>query len=188
LLRARANCLIPCMPSQLHQQTGPHGASPDTTPHQVGWTVKGLAVLSCVGSRGPVADTLLTTDRMQKRRAAEPSRDNSLDDLLLTKEAISSWTPGALEIGYGHARQRRPQNPTTPPWNSSASGRSSRSRQAPTDSPWISWRLHRLEGRMESWHTTRTPTPRSGATRPSCVSGRCGWCWRPWSRPASASG
>src|SRR6266536_1465620 len=26
------------------------------------------------------------------------------------------------------------------------------------DSPWILWRLHRLEGRMESWHTTRVPT------------------------------
>src|SRR6266511_5986668 len=27
------------------------------------------------------------------------------------------------------------------------------------DSPWFSWRLHRLEGRMESWHTTGEPTP-----------------------------
>src|SRR6266536_648582 len=55
------------------------------------------------------------------------------------------------------------------------------------DSPWLLWRLHRLEGRMESWHTTTVPTPPSGATRPSCVSGRCAWCWRPSSRPASAS-
>src|SRR6266540_4774604 len=56
------------------------------------------------------------------------------------------------------------------------------------DSPWLLWRLHRLEGRMESWHTTRVPTRPRSATRPSCVSGRCAWCWRPWSRPASASG
>src|SRR6266511_5050530 len=59
---------------------------------------------------------------------------------------------------------------------------------APTDSPWLLWRLHRLEGRMESWHTTTGPTPPRSATRPSCVSGPCGWCWRPWSRLASASG
>jgi hypothetical protein len=55
------------------------------------------------------------------------------------------------------------------------------------DSPWLLWRLHRLEGRMESWHTAGATTPRRGATRPSCVSGPCAWCWRPWSRPASAS-
>jgi len=56
--------LTPCMPSRLHQQTRPYGPSPDTTSHQVGWEVKNLAVLPCVGSHGPVADTLLTTDRM----------------------------------------------------------------------------------------------------------------------------
>jgi hypothetical protein len=28
--------LTPCMPSPLHPQTGPYGASPDTTSHQVG--------------------------------------------------------------------------------------------------------------------------------------------------------
>jgi len=50
------------MPSQLHRQTGPYGAAPDTTSHQVGGAVKGLAVLLCVGSHGAVADTLLTTN------------------------------------------------------------------------------------------------------------------------------
>jgi hypothetical protein len=54
-----------CMPSQSHRRTGPYGASLDTTSHQVDSEVKGLAVLSCVGAQGPVADTLLTTDRMQ---------------------------------------------------------------------------------------------------------------------------
>jgi hypothetical protein len=32
---------------------------------QVGREVEGPAVLLCVGSRGPVADAMLTTDRMQ---------------------------------------------------------------------------------------------------------------------------
>jgi DDE superfamily endonuclease len=41
------------MPSRLHQQTRPYGPSPDTTSHQVGWEVKGLAVLSCVGWQAP---------------------------------------------------------------------------------------------------------------------------------------
>jgi hypothetical protein len=62
------------MPSQLHRQTGPYGASPDTASHQVGWAVKGLAVLSCVGSHGPVDDTLLTTDRMQNAGHAHGRR------------------------------------------------------------------------------------------------------------------
>src|SRR6266568_7485480 len=53
----------PCMPSRLHLQTGPYGACPDVTSHEVGWEVKGPAVLPCAGSQGPVADTLLTTDR-----------------------------------------------------------------------------------------------------------------------------
>jgi hypothetical protein len=57
--------LTPCMPSQSHPHTGPYSASPNTTSHQVGEDVKGLAVLSCVDPQGPVADTLLTTDRMQ---------------------------------------------------------------------------------------------------------------------------
>ena len=56
------------------------------------------------------------------------------------------------------------------------------------DSPWVLWRLHRLEGRMESWQTTGVLTPLCGVTRPSCASGRCAWCWRRSSRPASASG
>jgi hypothetical protein len=64
--------LTSCMPSRLHRQTGPYGASPDTTSHQVGWAVKGLAVLSCVGSQGPVADTLLTAHQMGN--AALPNR------------------------------------------------------------------------------------------------------------------
>jgi hypothetical protein len=65
--------LTSCMPSQSHQQTRPYGASPDPTSHQVGAHVKGLAVLSCVGSWGPVADTLLTTDLMQMLSSgAEP--------------------------------------------------------------------------------------------------------------------
>jgi hypothetical protein len=57
--------LASCMPSQSYQQTGPYRTSPDTTSPQVGGDAKGLAVLSCVDSQGPVADTLLTTDRMQ---------------------------------------------------------------------------------------------------------------------------
>jgi hypothetical protein len=66
--------LASCMPSQLHQQTGPYGASPDTTSPQVGWEVTGLAVLSCVGSHGPVADTLLTTDRCRTHHLTAPWR------------------------------------------------------------------------------------------------------------------
>jgi hypothetical protein len=34
--------------------------------------------------------------------------------------------------------------------------------------PWFLWRLHRLEGKMESWQTTGEPIPPSGGTRPSC--------------------
>jgi hypothetical protein len=68
--------LASCMPSQWHQQTGPHDASPGTTSPQVGWAVKGPAVRFCVGLQGPVADTLLTTDRMHnaglRRRAVAP--------------------------------------------------------------------------------------------------------------------
>ncbi len=53
------------MPSQLHRQPGPYDASPNTTSHEVGCELKGLAVLPRMGSQGPVADTLLTTDQMQ---------------------------------------------------------------------------------------------------------------------------
>jgi hypothetical protein len=60
--------------------------------------------------------------------------------------------------------------------------------------PWVWWRLHRLEGKMESWQTPATTpaatpgvlTRPSGATHPSCVTERCGWCWTPSSRPANA--
>jgi transposase InsO family protein len=55
------------------------------------------------------------------------------------------------------------------------------------DSPWVSWRLHRLEGRMESWQTTGEPTHPSGAIRLSCGSGPSAWSRRRSSRPASAS-
>ena len=56
--------LTSCMPSQLHRQTGPYGASPDTTSPEVGRTIRSLVVLLSIGSKGPVADTLLTTDQM----------------------------------------------------------------------------------------------------------------------------
>jgi len=50
--------------------------------HEIGRQVKDLAVLLCIGSRGPLADTLLTTDRMQnaalRRRAAAASLTSSL--------------------------------------------------------------------------------------------------------------
>jgi hypothetical protein len=58
------------------------------------------------------------------------------------------------------------------------------------ESPWDGWRLHRLEGKMESWQTPTVtagvPTPPSGGTRLSCVIGLCAWCWTPLSRPAGA--
>jgi hypothetical protein len=57
--------LASCMPSQLHQQTGPDGASPDPTSHQVGRGIGSLPVLLWAGSEGSVADTLLTTGRRQ---------------------------------------------------------------------------------------------------------------------------
>jgi hypothetical protein len=63
--------LTPCMPSQSHRQTEPHRASPDPTSHQVGGEVDSLAVLSRVGLHGPVADTLLTTDRTQNAAGSD---------------------------------------------------------------------------------------------------------------------
>jgi hypothetical protein len=45
-----------------------------------------------------------------------------------------------------------------------------------------------LEGKMESWQTGEEPTPPSGATRPSCVTARFAWSWRPSSRPGPAPG
>src|SRR6266511_5951341 len=44
-----------------------------------------------------------------------------------------------------HLRRRRQK---------SGLGRSKEMPDRVLDSPWILWRLHRLEGRMESWHTT----------------------------------
>jgi hypothetical protein len=74
--------LTPCMPSQSHRQTGPYGASPDATSHQVGRQVKALAVRFYVGLHGPVADTLLTTHRKQNagswHRAVTASMTSSL--------------------------------------------------------------------------------------------------------------
>ena len=49
------------------------------------------------------------------------------------------------------------------------------------ESCWVSWRLHRLERKMEPCQTS---TPPRGGTRPSCVSEPCGWST---SRVASAS-
>jgi hypothetical protein len=67
--------LTPCMPSQSHRHTGPYRTSLDTTSPQVGWAIKDLAVLSCVGPHGPVADVMLTTaQRHNAGSGAEPQR------------------------------------------------------------------------------------------------------------------